>query len=48
LELHNVAVKALRYPNTTNTRNLSGKTEKEREHELTEIAGEMFDDDEDF
>jgi 26S proteasome regulatory subunit N3 len=48
LELHNVAVKALRYPG--NIKKQSDKTEKEREHELIEleIASEMPDDEDDF
>jgi 26S proteasome regulatory subunit N3 len=48
LELHNLAVKALRYPEKTKAGN--EKTEQQRERELLELelASEMPDDDDDF
>jgi hypothetical protein len=48
LELHNLAVKALRYPE--NKKADEGKTEQQRERELLELelASEMPDDDDDF
>lgn len=48
LELHNLAVKALRYPD--NKKPESEKTEQQRERELLELelASEMPDDEDDF
>lgn len=48
LELHNLAVKALRYPD--NKKQDNEKTEQQRERELLELelASEMPDDDDDF
>ncbi|KAI6183118.1 26S proteasome non-ATPase regulatory subunit 3 [Aphelenchoides bicaudatus] len=48
LDLHNLAVKALRYPE--NKKQDEGKTEQQRERELLELelASEMPDDDDEF
>ena len=49
LELHNVAVKALRYPSDTKTGDVES-IEKQREREILEMefASEMADEDDDF